>query len=217
MRCVWPQERHRPRRRGGLLRPVGNVVKAGGKAAGKAAWRRWMKGHDPGHLSAEGIIEPPQRRHMIDFGSYAEVYKDGKRWGGRSGRAVATLDPWPPDRQIDLWWLLDALRGTTDAALEGHEAMHGAQTRRVAAHVDLARASELAQVGLHVPSVESFEQLSALPFTVWIDDRHIRRVRFREGDMAPNTLTLDLVEYDPGSGDLDWERLPPFRSPGEPA
>src|SRR3954451_12018028 len=189
----WPRDRPRVHRRGGLLRPVGRLAKAAGKTAGKAAWRHWAKEHDPGHLSAEGVIEPPARRHMIDFGSYAEIYKDGERWGGRSGRSLATLDPWPPDRQIDLWWLLDALRGTTDAALEGHEAMHGAQTRRVAAHVDLARASELAQVGLHVPSVEWFEQLSALPFTVWIDDRHIRRVRFREGDMASNTLTLDLV------------------------
>jgi hypothetical protein len=217
MRFTWPQERLQPRRRGGLLRPVGKLVKAGGKAAGKAAWRRWMKDTNPGHLNAEGIIEPPERRHMVDFGSYAEVYKDGKRWGGRSGRPIATLDPWPPDRQIDLWWLLDALRGTTGARLEGDETLHGAQCRRVAARVDLARASELAHDGLHVPSVEWFEQLSVLPFTVWIDDRYIRRVRFSEGDTTSSTLTLDLIEFEPGSSDLDWERLPTFRSPEEAA
>jgi hypothetical protein len=217
MHFTWPQDRHGPRRRGGLLRPVGNLIKASGKVAGKAVWRHWMAGHNPGHLSAEGIIEPPERRHMIDFGSYAEVYKDGKRWGGRSGRPIATLDPWPPERQVDLWWLLGALRGTTSAPLEGEETLHGALCRRVAAHVDLARASELARGGLHVPSVERFDQLSALPFTVWIDDEHVRRVRFSEGDMASSTLTLDLVEFEPGSSDLDWERLPTFRSPEEAA
>jgi hypothetical protein len=217
MQFTWPQDRHGPRRRGGLLRPVGKLIKVSGKAAGKAAWRHWMKDNTPGHLNAEGILEPPERRHMIDFGSYAEVYKDGRRWGGRSGRPIATLDPWPPERQIDLWWLLDALRGTTGASLEGADTLHGAQCRRVAAHVDLARASELAEDGLLVPSVERFEQLGALPFTVWIDDEHVRRVRFREGDMASSTLTLDLVEFEPGSGDLDWERLPTFRSPEEAA
>jgi hypothetical protein len=217
MRFAWPQDRHRSPRRGGLLRPVGRAIKAVGKAAGKAAWRRWMDDRELGHLTAEGVIEPPARRHMIDFGSYAEVYMDGKRWGGRSGRPIATLDPWPPDRQIDLWWLLDVLRGTTDATMEGEETLHGARCRRVAAQVDLARASAHAPDGLHVPSVERFEQLSALPITVWIDDQHVRRVRFREGDSASSTLTLHLVEFEPGLGDLDWERLPTFRSPEEAA
>ena len=152
---------------------------------------------------------------MIDFGSYAEVYKDGTRWGGRSGRRLATLDPWPPDAQIDLWWLLDALRGTVDAMLEGEEMLHGVATRRIAARIDLARASALAPGGLRVPSVDSFEDLATLRFTVWLGDDHIRRVRFTEGGQASSTLTLDLVEFDPGEGDLDWDRLPTFRSPEE--
>src|SRR3954469_875786 len=213
----WPRERPRVHRRGGLRRPVGRLAKAAGKTAGKAAWRHWAKEHDPGHLSAEGVIEPPARRHMIDFGSYAEIYKDGERWGGRSGRSLATLDPWPPDRQIDLWWLLDALRGTTAATLEGQETLGGARCRRIAAQVDLGRASALTEGGLHVPSVARFEDLSALPLTVWIDDQHVRRVRFREGDPGSSTLTLDLVDFDPDAGDLDWRRLPTFRSPEEAA
>src|SRR3954451_1782441 len=164
---TWPQNRPRVRRRGGLLRPVGRLARTAGTAVGKAAWRRWTEDHDPGHLSAEGIIEPPARRHMIDFGSYAEIYKDGRRWGGRSGRSLATLDPWPPDRQIDLWWLLDVLRGGVDATLEGEETVHGAACRRIAASVDLTRASPLAPGGLRVPSVDRFEDLTALPITVW--------------------------------------------------
>jgi hypothetical protein len=213
----WPQDRHTVRRRGGLLRPVGRLAKTAGKAAGKAAWRRWTEGHDPSHLSAEGLIEPAARRHMIDFGSYAEVYKDGKRWGGRSGRSLATLDPWPPDHQIDLWWLLDALRGTTAARAEGEEALHGARCRRIAAQVDLARASALRDEGLRVPSVERFEDLNDLRFTVWIDALHIRRVVFREGDETSSTLTLDLTGFEPEANDIDWERLPTFRSPEEAA
>src|SRR3954470_8811656 len=156
---AWPDERRRPRRQGGLLRPVGKLAKAAAKQAGKAAWHRWFDERDPGHLTAEGIMEPPARRHMIDFGSYAEVYKDGRRWGGRSGRSLATLDPWPPDRQIDLWWLLEALGGVVDAKLEGEETLHGVACRRLAASVDLARASALAPDGLRVPSVERFEEL----------------------------------------------------------
>jgi hypothetical protein len=217
MRFTWPDHQHRARRRGGLLRPVGKLAKNIGKGAGKAAWRHWMKDRDPSNFNAEGIIEPPERRHMIDFGSYAEVYKDRTRWGGRSGRAIATLDPWPPERQIDLWWLLDALRGTTAATVEGEDTLHGAKCRRVAVRVHLGRASALAADGLHVPSVERFEELSALPLTVWIDDQHVRRVRFREGDRASSTLTLDLVEFDPDVGELDWDRLPTFRSPEEAA
>jgi hypothetical protein len=216
-RFAWPADRHAPNRRGGLLRPVVKLAKAGAKAAGKAAWRRLTSDADPAHLNAEGIIEPPRRRHMIDFGHYAELYKDGTRWGGRSGRPIATLDPWPPDRQIDLWWLIEVLRGTTDATVEAEEALHGATCRRVAAVVDLARASALAPDGLHVPAVKRFEELSALPIIVWIDDQHVRRVRFREGDEASSTLTLDLVDLAPAPGELDWERLPTFRSPDEAA
>src|SRR5436190_5260577 len=216
-RFMWPDRAHPPRRHGGLLRPLGKLAKAAAKQAGKAAWRHWAKDHDPGHLTAEGVIEPPARRHMIDFGSYAELYKDGKRWGGRSGRPIATLDPWPPDRQIDLWWLLDVLRGATDASLEREEVLHGTTCRRLAVRVDLARASTLAPSGLHVPSVERFEELNALPVTVWIDGEHVRRVSFTEGDTTSSTLTLDIVGFDPATGALDWERLPTFRSPEEAA
>jgi hypothetical protein len=215
---AWPEQRDRVRRRGGLLRPVAKLAKASAKQAGKAAWRHWMSDVDPRHQTAEGIIEPPTRRHMVDFGSYAELYKDGKRWGGRSGRSLATLEPWPEARgQIDLWWLLDALRGTVEARLEGEEALHGVPTRRIAARVDLARASALAPRGLQVPSVARFEELAALPLTVWIDREHVRRARFEEGDHGATTLTLDLLEFDPATADVDWDRLPTFRSPEEEA
>ena len=210
---TWPEDERRARRRGGLLRPVGKLAKAAGKAAGKAAWRHWTSDTDPTLMRATGIVEPRARRHMINFGPYAEVYMDGTRWGGRSGRPVAAAKPRRPERHPDLWWLLDAVRGTTDATLEGEETLHGASCRRIAVHVDLERASALAPTGMQVPSVERFEELRGLPVTVWIDDVHVRRVRFRQGDAASTTLTLDLLEFDQGAGELDWDRLPASGSP----
>jgi hypothetical protein len=213
MSVNWPDDVRRQRRSGGLLRPVGRLAKTAGKAAATAAWRHWTDDL-PGHLTGEGVVEPPARRYMLDFGAYAELYKDGQRWGGVAGQPVGTRDPSPSDRQLDLWWLLDAPRGTIEATLEGREALHGTTCRRLAVSVDLARASALAPGGMRVPSVQRFEELAALPLTVWIDGEHVRRVRFTEGDVAATTLTLDLVELDPGVGDLDWDRFPAFRTPG---
>jgi hypothetical protein len=210
--------RERPsmsRRRGGLLRPVGKVVRAGATAAGKAAWRHWAEGEDFGHLDGEGIVEPAARRHMVDFGSFAELYKDGRQWNGPSGKPLATTDPWPTDSGLDLWFLLDALLGTAAAEPEAEETLHGAHCRRVSARVDLVRAAERTAESPRVPSVNRFDQLRSLPITVWIDDRHVRRVRFREGDEVSMTLTLDLVDFDPAADDLDWDRLPTFRTPEE--
>jgi hypothetical protein len=213
----WTSMRVGPRRRGGLLRPVGKVAKAGAKAAGAAAWRHLTKDMQHDFLFAEGYIEPAARRYMLDFSSYAEIHKDGERWGGRSGRPLVTLAPWPRDRQVDIWWLLDALRGTTDATVDGVEPLHDATCRRLEAHVDLDRASAAAGGGLSVPSVARVEDLHALPITVWIDGQHVRRVRFQEGREASTTFVLDLYDFDAGTGELDWERLPSFRSPAEAA
>jgi hypothetical protein len=206
----WQMDRRRGRRRGGLLRPLGRLAKATGKAVLRVAWRRLSGGKRPGHMCAEGFIEPPVRRHMIDFGAFAEVRKEGKRWGGASGRPIATLDPWPPDRQIDLWWLLDVLRGTAAATVEGEETLYGVSCRRVGARVDLSRTPTAA-----VPSVERFEDLLALPITVWIDGEHVRRVQFTEGDTPSSTLTVNIPELDPPVSDLDWNRLPTFRTAAE--
>lgn len=213
----WKPPLRQPRRRGGLLRPVGKVAKTAAKATGAAAWKRLTDGKDPGGLSAEGFIEPAARRYMLDFGHYADIYTDGKRWGGRSGRPLATLDPWPSDGQIGLWWLLDVLRGTTAATAEGEDTLHGVTCRRVRAVVDLDRASAAAGGGLRVPTVDHVEDLHALPITVWIDCEHVRQVRFREGREATSTLLLELHDFNAPTTHLDWERLPTFRSPEEAA
>ncbi len=76
------------------------------------------------------------------------------------------------------------------------------------------RASTASGEGLQPPPVERFEELRALPVTVWIDGQHVRRVRFEGGPPARHRATLDLWEFGVPVGELDWSRLPTFCSPG---
>jgi hypothetical protein len=78
--------------------------------------------------------------------------------------------------------------------------------------VDLERASAAVDGGLAVPEVERFENLRVLPFTVWIDNQHVRRVRFCEGRGPQSALTVDLYDFGTPTNHLDWSRLPTFRS-----
>lgn len=80
----------RRRRQGGLLRPVINLA----KVVLKAAWKRAARDLHVGHLAGEGVLEPSAERYMVDYGSWAVLYRDGEFYGGRSGRSLATLDPW---------------------------------------------------------------------------------------------------------------------------
>jgi hypothetical protein len=67
-----------------------------------------------------------------------------------------------------------------------------------------------------VPARPRFEDLLALPLEAWIDDTHVRRVRFDGGRAAGmGVVTLDLDDFGVEVDDLDWSRLPTFRSPEE--
>ena len=114
----------------------------------------------------------------------------------------------------EVLWLLRLLPGTTDASLDGTETIRGTACRRFAAHVDMERASAAGGEGLQPPSVDRFEELRAVPVTVWIDGQHVRRVRFERGPEVRHRATLDLWEFGVPVGELDWSRLPTFRSPG---
>lgn len=198
-----------PRRRGGLLRPVIAVAKLVGKRLLKAAARK----HDWRHRSGEGVIDLHRRRYMLDFGSYACLYEDGNVWDGRSGRLLSTL---PPDKKArpEPLWLLDILAGVTCASAEGADDVRGTACRRFAATADLSRASKVTPGGVAVPKVDRFEDLLALPIQVWVDDEHVRRVRFGREDV---TETLELWDFGVPMDALDWARLPTFRSPQEAA
>jgi hypothetical protein len=93
----------------------------------------------------------------------------------------------------ELLWLLRILVGASDATLEGIETVRGASCQKLGAHVDMARASASSPTGLKAPAVERFEDLLALPVTVWIDRDHVRRVQFDECE--PHKLTLELWDF----------------------
>jgi hypothetical protein len=209
---LWHAPRRR-RRRGGLLAPVFQIL----GAAVRAAWSRATDDLQFGRLQAKGILEPRTGRYMLDFGSFAQLTDDGQRYSGRSGRPIATLhpDPNPPNNSGEMRWLLALLRGATDATLEGQDVLHGTSCRRIAVSLDLPRASAAINGGLAAPAVDRFEQLTALPATVWIDAQHIRRVQLRQPESRERTL--ELWDYGLATEEFDWSRLPTFRSPGEAA
>jgi hypothetical protein len=107
---TWQMPPMPRRRRGGLLRPLVGVA----KATARRLWKRATGGFDWRHQEAEGIIDLAGRRYMLDYGSYAQLYAEGKQWHGRSGRALSTL---PPETDVvpTPLWLLDLLLGVTEA------------------------------------------------------------------------------------------------------
>lgn len=203
---------HRRRRRGGLLRPVGRLA----KRAVKAGWKLSTHDFSLAHLAAEGFIEPAATRYMVDFGSYAELSAGGQLFGGRSGRALNTLEAWGDrSHRPDPWWMLAVLRGAAKADLEAREAVSGTQCERYSVRADLARASAASPRGLYAPAAERFEDLRELPLTVWHDGDRIHRVRYADG--ACSTVTLELWDFGVATDGLDWDRLPTFKSPKHPA
>jgi hypothetical protein len=202
----WPYPR-----RGGVLRPFLNVSKRAAKQLVKKAWPDL----DFRHQTAEGVIDLTGRRlrYMLDYGSYARLYTDGQEWSGRSGRAIATLPP-SFDQMPTPLWLLDLLAGVTDATDLGAEDVRGARWRHLTGHADLSRAAEVVPGALAVPARERFEDLLALPVDVWLDDTHIRRIRFNSDEGGEQrSETLELWGFGARVDDLDWTRLPTFRSP----
>jgi hypothetical protein len=215
----WPQAQW-PRPRGWR----GKVLRLAAKGGGLLVSTGWTlatrrlgttRGQEFGHLIGEGVAEPARGRYMVDFGAFAELHAGGTTYGGRAGRTVQLMRPMPDLGQAEeVLWLLRLLPGVTDAAVEGTDTLHGTACRRLAAHVDMQQASAATEEGLRPPPVERFEQLRALPLTVWIDGQHVRRIRFEHGAPARHRTTLELWEAGVPVGNLNWSRLPAFRSPG---
>ena len=206
---TWEMPQMPRRRQGGLLRLVANL----GRAAGKRLLKKALRGIDLRHQSAEGFLDLAQRRYMLDHGHYARLYAGGKEWDGRSGRALATL---PADEhQVPTpLWLLDILSGVTSAAEDGTDDVRGVRCRHLTATIDLSRASAATRDGVAVPARGRFEDLLAVEAEVWIDDKHVRRIAFCS---EQRTETLELWDFGIDVEDLDWTRLPTFRSPEEAA
>ena len=197
--------------------PAGKLLRLAGRLAmpaARATWKRVTSGVDLRHMIGEGILEPANGRYMIDFGSYAEIRADGKTFAGRSGKRV---EPVNLDRKKDdILWLLALVRGVTRATVETEEVLHGTPCRRMACSVDMAAASATGE-GPRTPPVDHFEQLRALPITVWTEPEYIHQIHFDdpEGQELDRQLTLELWDFGTASGELDWSRLPTFRTPAD--
>jgi hypothetical protein len=202
----FPPRSRRRRRQGGLIAPVATLA----RHTVRAGFKRATGGAGFGHLTAEGIIEPASGRYMIDYGAFAEIQHGRETYGGRSGRRLTTLGPRVRGGAADMLWILRALIGTTNAVREGDDVLHGVRCDRLEVRIDLARASAASPEPLRVPEAESFDALSALPATVWTDGDYIRRIHIRELELRD--YTLELWDYGVSTGQLDWTRLPAFRS-----
>ena len=185
----------RPRRRPGLAARLAT-----------AAWKHLAPGMDVAdlrdafrHQHGEGFLEPAAGRYQVDYGGYAELRTDGRRYAGLSGAPLGPRfrDDRPREQHDDPLGLLEMVRAGTDARQVGTEAVRGAMCRKVAVRAGSAK------------------------LTVWIDDDHIRRVRYAECAPGPDTAvvrswTLELWDFGVPADSLDWSRLPSFRTPPGP-
>jgi hypothetical protein len=202
--ATWEMPPRTRRRQGGLLRPIRSLA----SAAGRSLLRRVSRKLDFRHLSAEGVLDLQARRYMLDRGGYARLGADGKEWGGPTGRPVPTraadVANWPTPL-----WLIDVLAGLTAATPKGTEDVRGTPCRRFDVIVDLSRASKFTPGAVAAPKVGRFEDLLALPIEVWVDDQHVRRVRFSQDGRID---TLELWDVGVPLEDLDWTEFHAFRS-----
>jgi hypothetical protein len=186
-----------PRRRPGL---IGRLA---GRAA-KAVWERVAPDTDPAELREQflhqfgaGFIEPAAGRYLVDFGGYAQVLVDGRRFGGLSGEPLGPRYELRPHRfrRDDPLDALRRLQGATAARWTGDETVRWTPCRVA---VTTAGPNE---------------------FRVWIDDQRIRRFQTVErgsgrSALATKTETVELWDFGVPVDSLDWSRLPSFRAPG---
>ena len=175
------------------------------RRAARAAWERIGSDEDPAalrdafaHPVAVGFLEPAAGRYQIDWGHYAAMYVDGKRFEGPSGVLVQGRhsERRAPEPRSDPLALLRLPQGATGARHAGEETLRGTPCRVVA---------------VTVPGTAS----GPGELTVWLDDEHIRQVRFEE--LTPKlsrTTTLELWDFGVPVDAPDRSHLPSFRSPG---
>jgi hypothetical protein len=187
----------------------------------RGLWRRGVGGFFNllMHHTAQGFAEPAAGRYLVEYQSaYAELFAEGRLYRGRPGKPLTALTPnQPGDADVDrnLFWPLWVLAGATGARFEGSET----PGRQYVVQADLDRAS--AALNLTGDWPVRFVKDPLPPhtptFTVWTDDRYVRRIRFAKLDgndiradlEGYGALTqLDLWDYGVSTAHLDWSRLP---------
>lgn len=163
---------------------------------------RWVVRNEAAARGAEGVIDFTGRRYMIDLGGYAVLHADGRQWSGASGRRLGALLAEKPRGMVPLWLpnLLDGVRAATEV---GVETVRGASCRHFQADVDPSHASSvLSDDDWPRDSIER-------PVDVWIDDAHVRRIT---AWAQARVQTLELWDFGLSVQQLDWTRLPAFRT-----
>jgi hypothetical protein len=174
------------------------------RRAARSVLARVAPGADPAelrdhflHQFGAGFIDFAGARYLVDFGGYAQALVDGRRFGGLSGEPLGPRYEIRPYkfRRDDPLDALRKLQRATAARWAGHERVRWTTCRVVTAAV------------------------GADEFTVWIDGRHVQRFRAVERGsdrypLAARTETVELWDFGVPVDELDWSRLPAFRTPG---
>jgi hypothetical protein len=190
--------RRRPLRRRPAL--VGRLT----RRAARAALGRVAPGTDPAglgdhflHQFGAGFIDLADGRYLVDYGGYAQALVDGRRFGGLSGEPLGPRYELRPFkfRRDDPLDALRKLQRATAAGWAGTERVRWTTCRVITATV------------------------GADEFTVWIDRQHVQRFRTVERGSgryarATKTETVELWDFGVPVDELDWSRLPSFRTPG---
>jgi hypothetical protein len=170
------------------------------------------------HIAGEGLAEPAARRYMIDAGFGGFVCREGAVDQGRHGWRVP-----PPRRLSDQvtvmhWlWPLWALTGAVTARAAGTEAVRGAACQLLIVEADLGRAAEAGGAGWPASFGPGPDAPATAALTVWIDEQHVRRVRFSppaRGEAGPEpadrvaTVEVELWDFGTSVAHLDWSRFP---------
>ncbi len=175
--------------------------------------------HDATHVAGEGFAEPAARRYMVDAGTLGGfVCRAGAVVQGRHGWRVSPL-PAPSDQAVIMHWLwaLWALTGAVAARPVGPEEVRGTACQHLIVEVDLTRALEAGGEGWPATFRPGPEAPAAAALAVWIDEEHVRRVRFgysASGDVSPQlvggfaTVEVELWDFGTSVANLDWSRIP---------
>lgn len=185
------------------IRPVlARGVLLVGKALGKTLLRLIARGLDFRHMEGDGVLDLSRRRSMVDFGTYAQLQACGQEWMGRCGQPLDTISPDSAHVGSPLW-LMDLLGGVTAAGEPDVQELPA--LRHFSATINLADASAAAPDGMPSPAQDRFETLNQLRAEVWLDESHVRRIRFVDGRRA---YTLALSDFGIDLYHVDWSRLP---------
>ena len=173
-------------------------------AIGRRLWRRVNRHGRFSTMSTRGVFDPAGERYQVHAGEYAVLRVGDRQWAGLARTPVAQCEPEAP-HGLDPLWLFGLVAGVIEAWDAGAELVNGTRCHRYSLLVDLSQASARAPHGRAAPARPRFEALLALPVDVWLDDKHVRRVRYAE---EHHSETLELWDLGLAPDEVDWTRLP---------